>query len=97
MTEPTRQPEAEIIPPGAPLPRHPDPWRSTGTTATFRVRTVRLGPGGMVLLALGLGAAATIGVFILLGAALISLAAIGALTVGAAIAGLLRRPNQPLR
>jgi hypothetical protein len=97
MTEPIRRPEPEIIPPGAPLPHGSRIWMSTGATGTYHTRTMRIGPLGTILLTLGIGAAAAAGLFILLGAALVSLAAIGLVTIGTVVAGLLRGPNQPLR
>jgi hypothetical protein len=96
MSDPVRPPEAEIIPPGEPLRHRSGRWEAEGA-GVYRVRTVKLGPGGIALLVLGLGAAATVGFFVLLGAALISLAAIGLVTVGAVIAALLRGPGQRLR
>jgi hypothetical protein len=91
---PRRQREPEIIPPGAPLPRDPRAWTPN---ATYRVRTVRIGPLGTALLALGIGAAAVLSLIVLLGAALIGATALSILIIGAVIASLLRGPPRPLR
>ena len=92
-----RRVEPEIIPPGAPLPRDRGIWATADTPRTHYVYTSRIGPVGLTLLTLGFGAAAVLGFFFLVSAALIGLAAIGIATVAAIIAGILRRPNQPLR
>ena len=97
MTDPIRRPEAEIIPPGEALHRGSGIWVPHDAAGAYRVRTVKLGPAGMILLALGIGAASVVGLFVLLGFALVSLAAIALVTVGVVIGNLLRGPSQRLR
>ena len=92
-----RRAEPEIIPPGAPLPRDRGIWVATDTPRTHYVYTSRIGPIGLALLTLGVGAVAVLGFFFLISAALIGLTTIGIVTVAAIIAGILRKPNQPLR
>jgi len=94
MTEPVnRQPEPEIIPPDAPLPRGARVWVSNDAYGTQRVYVKPVGPLGMVLLTLGIGAAAALAIVFLLGAAVFGLAVIGVLTLAGIIAGLLRGPR----
>ena len=90
------RPEPEIIPPGAPLPRDRGVWTSD-IHRTHYVYTSRIGPVGLMLLTLGVGAASVLAILFLISAAFIGLAAIGVVTVAAIIAGILRRLNQPLR
>jgi hypothetical protein len=92
-----RRPEPEIIPPGTPLPRDRGVWVAGDIHRTHYVYTSRIGPVGLTLLTLGVGAVAVLGFFFLISAVLIGLAAIGIGTVAAIIAGILRKPNQPLR
>jgi hypothetical protein len=92
-----RQPKQEIIPPGAPLPRDRGVWTSGDVHRTHYVYSTRLGPVGLTLLTLGAGAATVLGLLFLLSAAFVGLAVIGAVTVAAVVAGILRRFNQPLR
>ena len=91
------RPEPEIIPPGAPLPRGPGVWMSGDPRRTQYVYTSRVGPVGLTLMTLAGGAVAALAVLFLLSAALIGFAVIGVVTVAALVAGILRRPNQPLR
>ena len=91
------RPEQEIIPPGEPLPRDRGVWASVDTRRTHYVYTSRVGPVGMALLTLAGGAIAVLGLLFLLSAAFVGLAAIGAITVGVIIAGILRRLKHPLR
>jgi len=98
MAEPPNRPsEPEIIPPGAPLPYEPRVWMTSNMRGAQRVYTARIGPVGVALLALGIGAAAVLAIVVLLGAAVFGLAVIGALTLAGVIAGLLRGPSRPLR
>ena len=99
MNQPSdRRLEPEIIPPGAPLPRGPGVWVAADAHHTHYVYTnTRMGPVGIALLTLVAGGVLTLAVFFLLSAALIGFAAIGVITVAAVIAGILRRPNHPLR
>ena len=92
-----RRSEPEIIPPGAPLPRDRGVWATVDTPRTHYVYTSRIGPVGVALLTLGVGAVSVLAFFFLLSAAFIGLAAVGALTIAAFVARLLRRPNHPLR
>ena len=98
MTEPLdRRPEPEIIPPDAPLPRDRGIWVTADTPRTHYVYTSRIGPVGLGLLTLGVGAIAVLGFFFVISAALIGLATIGVATIAAIVSGILRKPNQPLR
>jgi len=90
-------PEPEIIPPGAPLPRERGLWPDGDLHHTHYVYATRVGPVGMALLTLGVGAVAALALLLLLSAAFVGLAAIGAITIGVIVAGILRRFNQPLR
>jgi hypothetical protein len=92
-----RRAEPEIIPPGAPLPRDRGIWVTADTPRTHYVYTSRIGPIGLGLLTLGVGAVAVLGFFFVITAALVGLATIGIATIAAVIAGILRKPNQPLR
>lgn len=97
MDKPTRRPpDPEIIPPGQPLPyRGSEIWESRDAGTVTRVYVKQVGPIGAVLLALGIGAAAVLGIVLLLGTALIGLAAIGALVIAGVVAGILRGPPRP--
>lgn len=88
------RPEPEIILPGEPLPRESRTWVSTGT---HRGYAARVGPVSLALIALGVGVVGALGLIVLLGVALISLIAGGLLTAAFIIAGILRKPSQPLR
>jgi hypothetical protein len=97
MADPSnRSPEPEIIPPGAPLPRDRGLWATIDTPRTQYVYTSRIGPVGLGLLILGVGAVAVLGFFFLISAAVIGLAAIGLTTIAAIVSGILRKPDQPL-
>ena len=97
MSDLTNRPEPEIIPPGAPLPGGPGIWATADIRRTHYVYTSRIGPVGLGLLTLAGGAIAVLTIIFLLGTAVIGLAALGALFAVGAIAGILRRPNHPLR
>jgi hypothetical protein len=98
MTEPSdRFPEPEIIPPGAPLPRGSRVWVASDMRGAQQIYVKPIGPVGMALLTLGVGAVAALLIVFLLGAALFGLAAIGVLTLVGIIAGLSRGPARPLR
>ncbi len=99
MDEPTRRPpEPEIIPPGQPLPyRSAETWESRDGGSVRRIYIRQLGPLGGTLLALGVGAAAVLAFFFLIGTAIVGLAVVGALFIGGVIAGILRGPPRPLR
>jgi hypothetical protein len=98
MNDPIHRSEPEIIPPGVPLPSEgPSLWVSADTRHTHYVHVTRIGPVGLGLLTLAGGVVAAMTTLFLLGAAVIGLAAIGAVTLGVILAGLLRRPNHPLR
>jgi hypothetical protein len=94
MDKPTkRPPEPEIIPPGQPLPhQRSEIWEGRDAGNVNRVFVKQVGPLPAILLALGVGAAAVFGIFLLLGTAIIGLAVIGALVIAGAIAGILRGP-----
>jgi len=89
-----RRPEPEIILPGEPLPRGSGVWADTGS---HRVYTGRVGPVSLALAAVAMGVVGALGLVVLLGIAVISLIAGGLLTAAFMIAGILRKPNQPLR
>jgi hypothetical protein len=87
----TPQSEPEIIPPGAHSHSASRIWVSDARNHTVHIQVARIGPFGMVLLALLIGIVGVAGLFFLLGAALIGAATMGALIVGSLVAGLLRR------
>jgi hypothetical protein len=98
MSEPAKpRSEPEIIPPGAPLPRGARVWVSSDTGAAQQIYVKPIGPVGMALLTLGIGAVAALAIIVLLGAAVFGLATIGVLTLVGIVAGLLRGPTRPLR
>lgn len=99
MNEPTRRvPDPEIIPPGEPLPyRRAEIWGSRDGGPVHRIYVGRIGPLGGTLLALGVGAAAVLGLFFLISTAILGLAVIGGLFIAGLIAGILRGPPRPLR
>jgi len=84
--------EPEIIPPGADWPRASRIWVSTGPYHTTRIQIARPGPVGITLFVLLIGILALAGMALLLGAALVGIAAGGVLIVGGIISSLLRRP-----
>ena len=90
--------EPEIIPPGQPLPyRSAEIRQSRDGGAVHRVYVRQIGPLGGTLLAVGIGAAAVLGFFLLISTAIIGLAVIGGLFIAGIIAGILRGPPRPLR
>jgi hypothetical protein len=98
MTKPSeRRPEPEIIPPGVPLHRASGAWPSGDVRGRRYVYTTRVGPIGFALTTLAIGGIAVLGLLFLLGAAVIGLITVGVLVGIGFIAGLLRKPNQPLR
>jgi hypothetical protein len=84
--------EPEIIPPGADWPRASRIWVSTGPHHTTRIQITRLGPVGIAFFMLLIGILALAGMALLLGAALVGIAAGGVLIVGGIISSLSRRP-----
>jgi hypothetical protein len=102
MSEPThRQPEPEIIPPGAPQPRWEDQRRGrSGTTRAWvwtsdqrgtRLRYGRPGPLGLVLLFAAIAALGALGFFVFLGALAIAIPVVAALVLAGLIGSVLRR------
>jgi hypothetical protein len=94
----SRQPtEPEIIPPDRTRdPRDPwrdrrGPWVSADRFATRRIYVRRVGPGGIFLFALLIGALAAVVFLILLGAFLIWIPIAMLVFVGAVAGGLMRR------
>jgi hypothetical protein len=93
-----RRSEPEIIPPGAPLPRGASSvWARDEGRGSHYVYTTRIGPIGLALTALAIGAIGVLALLFLLGAAFIGLVAVGVLTLAGVVAGLLRGPPRPLR
>jgi hypothetical protein len=84
--------EPEIIPPGADWPRASRICGSTGTHQRIRIQITRLGPVGIALLALLIGILALAGMAVLVGAALVGIAAGAVLIVGGILSSLSRRP-----
>ncbi len=91
-------PEPEIILPGDPEPRSPSAaWRFGGgypfvdVRTVHRVYTTRLGPFGLILLALAIVIVAAVVLVLLLGAILFWIPLIVLLAAAAIISGLLRR------
>ena|SRR5438309_6139731 len=85
-----RQAEPEIIPPGADWAGKSRIWVSAGPHHTMRVRITRLGPAGIAVLMLMIGILGLAGLMLVIGLALVGLAAAGVLVVGAILFGLLR-------
>jgi hypothetical protein len=97
MSEPfDRRREPEIIPPSAPLHRSSDVWMQDELRGRHYLYTARVGPLGFALTTLAVGGIAVLALLFLLGAAFIGLITVGALIGIGFIAGLLRKPNQPL-
>ena len=82
--EPPRA-EPEIIPPGAPVDIRSRVWASADIRTRGRIYVAKLGPLGSAVLFLVVGILAVLALFVLLGAALVSLAVVGVLTVGAIV------------
>jgi hypothetical protein len=82
--------EPEIIPPGAPVDIRSRVWTSADFRARRRVYVAKLGPVGSAVLFLVIGILTVFALFLLLGAALISLAVIGGLIVGAIVSAVWR-------
>jgi hypothetical protein len=82
--------ELEIIPPGAPIEFRSRVWPSAGPRAPERIYIAKLGPIRSGVLFFVVGVFAVFALFLLLGAALITLAVIGMLTIGAIISAVWR-------
>jgi hypothetical protein len=81
--------EPEIIPPGAPLRRpRDDPF--SDTLFTQRIYVTRLGPFGLIVLALAIGIVAVVLLVLLVGAVLFWIPIVGLLVAGAILSGALR-------
>ena len=88
--------EPEIIPPGADWPRASRIWVSTGPHHTTRIQITPLGRVGIAFFLMLIGILALAGIALLLGAALVGIAAGSVLIVGGIISRLSRRPsNRP--
>ena len=74
--------EPEIIPPGVDWRRSSPIWVSTGPRHTTHIQITRLGPIGIALFVLLIGILASVGLFLLLGAALVGVVAAGVLIGG---------------
>jgi hypothetical protein len=84
--------EPEIIPPGTDWPRASRIWVSAGLHHTTRIQITRPGPVRIALFALLIGILGLAGMALLLGAALVGIAAGGVLIVSAMISSLSRHP-----
>jgi hypothetical protein len=84
--------EPEIIPPGVDWRRSSPIWVSTGPRHTTHIQITRLGPIGIALFVLLIGILASVGLFLLLGAALVGVVAAGVLIGGGIFSSLPRRP-----
>ena len=87
-----QQPRAvpEIIPPGAPADIRSRVWASADVRTRGRIYVAKLGPLGTAVLFLVVGILAVLALFVLLGAALVSLAVVGVLTAGAIVSAVWR-------
>src|SRR5215469_8977027 len=83
--------EPEIIAPGANWQRASRIWASTGQHGVVRVQITPPGPVGVAALVLLLVILAFAGVALLLGAALVGVAAAGVLIIGGMVSSVLRR------
>jgi hypothetical protein len=84
--------EQEIIPPGVDWPHASRIWISAGPHYTTRIQITRLGPAGIAVFVLLIGILALAGMALLLGAALVGIAAGSVFIVGSIISSLSRRP-----
>jgi hypothetical protein len=84
--------EPEIIPPSADWPRTSRIWVSIGPRQSTRIKITRLGPVGIALFGLLIGILALAGMALLVGAALVGIAAGAVLIVGGILSNLSRRP-----
>jgi hypothetical protein len=84
--------EPEIIPPGLDWPRSSRIWVSTGPRHTTHIQITRLGPIGIALFVLLIGILASVGLVLLLGAALVGVVAAGVLIWRGIFSSLSRRP-----
>ena len=101
MSDSTRRPEVEIIPPGASDPSKWQEPRGGGGNARVwvwssgpngqRLRYGKPGPLGLIMLFATLAALGVIGFFVFLGALAITLPLVGALVATGLIASALRR------
>jgi hypothetical protein len=82
--------EPEIIPPGAPVDIRSRVWASAGGRTGGRIYIAKWGPVGSAVLFLLIGILAVFALFLLLGAAVISLAAIGVLSVATIVSAVWR-------
>jgi len=84
--------EPEIIPPDSDWPRASRIWVSTGRHHTAaHIQITRLGPVGIAIIVLLIGVLAFVGMALLLGAALVGIAAAGVLIIGGILSNLSRR------
>jgi hypothetical protein len=83
--------EPEIILPGADWPRASQTWVSTDPHHTTRIQITRLGPVGIAFFMLLIGILALAGMALLIGAALVGIAAAGVLIVAGIVSSLFRR------
>ena len=83
--------EPEIIPPGADWQQVSRIWPSTGQHHTIRVQITPVGPLGFAAFVLLMVILAFVGIAVLLGAALVGVAAAGLLIVGGLVSSVLRR------
>jgi archaellum biogenesis protein FlaJ (TadC family) len=86
----TRQAEPEIIPPCAESADQDRIWVSAAPYQTTHIRMTTLGPVSIAVLMLMIGIMGLVGVMLVLGFALVGLAAVGLLLVGAIVSRLLR-------
>lgn len=84
--------EPEIIPPGADWPHASRIWVPTGPQHSTRITITRLGPVGIAFSALLVGILALAAMALLVGAALVGIAAGAVLIVGGILSSLSRRP-----
>ena len=82
--------EPEIVPPAAPVDIRSRVWAPADVRTRGRIYVAKLGPVGSAVLFLVIGILAVFALFLLLGAALISLVVIGVLTVGAIVSAVWR-------
>lgn len=91
---PTTEPpstEPEIIPPGTDWQRRSRIWVSTGQDRIVRLQITPLGAVGFAGFVLLIVILAIAGIALLLGAALVGVAAAGVLIIGGIVSGVLRR------
>lgn len=89
--------EPEIIPPGADSRATSRIWVASDSYGARRIYSARLGPVGLILLALAIGTLSVMTLVLLLGALLIWVPIVGLVVAASIISGIFRRPPRGFR